>query len=447
MRKIGRDFRQEIFTLALPITIQSLFQSSLSIIDQIMVGSLGSISIAGIGLGGKFASIVSVTIVALCTSAGILISQYYGAKDQKGIWDSFTVNMGFALVVSLIFTGLSLGCPEILMKCYSKDLDVIKASTQYLSIVAISFIPMTITLMFSTVLRSIGLAKMPMYASISSVIINTSLNYVFIFGKLGCPMLGLKGAAVATTLSRIIEMLILLVYFSKVCKKGQIKIHLDFRYREGFLKQVWKITYPILLCEFLWSLGENIYASIYGRLGTLSCAAMTLTGPIQSLVIGLFSGVSAAAGIMVGNRLGTNEMDEAYNRAKAFIKIGTLGSLVLSIMVVVIAPFYVHIFNVESQVRTITVYILWVYALIAPVKILNMIASGGILRSGGKTYYTLILDLVGTWLIGIPLGFFSAYYLKWPIEAVYFLLSLEEVFRLVVTLILFKQRKWMNQLA
>ena len=447
MKETKRSFYNEVFKIALPITIQSLFQSSLSVIDQMMVGNLGSISITGIGLGSKFVSLFSVTVSALCTAAGILIAQYYGGKDDKGLKDSFTLNMTFALGISILFMGLSLGIPRSLMGLYSTDQAVIEAGAWYLSILAIGFIPMTITLMFSTLLRSIGLARMPMYASVSSVLINTGLNYVFIFGKLGCPALGLKGAALATTLARMIEMILLLSYYMKVRKKQGLSIDFSFKFREGFLKQVWQIIYPILLCEFLWSLGENIYAIIYGRLGTLSCAAMTLTGPIQSLVIGMFTGVSAATGIMVGNQLGAHQIEEAYDRAKVFIKIGFFGTLCLSILVVIMAPFYTSIFNVESEVKTLTIQILWVYAIIVPVKVLNMITEGSILRSGGKTHYTLILDLVGTWGLGIPLGFIGAYILKWPIYGVYFLLSLEEVVRLMMSLVLFKQRKWVNQLA
>lgn len=447
MKETKKLFYQEALQIAVPITIQSLFQSALSVIDQMMVGSLGSISIAGIGLGGKFVSLFTTTVAALGMAAGILMAQYYGAKDEKGLRASFHLNLLFALAVSMIFMSLSLSCPKQLMTLYSMDQAVIESGAAYLRILAMGFIPMTITLMLSTLLRSIGKAKMPMYASVSSVILNTVLNYLLIYGKCNFPKLGLEGAALATTLARVIEMLWLIGYFIKVNQQDSMQLMSGFSIEQGFTKMVWKIIYPILLCEFFWSLGENIYASIYGRLGTLACAAMTLTGPIQSLVIGMFTGVSAATGIMVGNQLGANQMEEAYKRAKAFIKIGLIGTLCFSMLVLIIAPCYTQIFNVELEVRQLTIHILQVYALLVPVKVLNMIAEGGILRSGGKTHYTLILDFIGTWGLGVPLGLLGAYVLKWQIESVYFLLSLEEVFRLSVTLVLFKKRKWMNQLT
>ena len=447
MKEQSKVFYKECIQIALPIAIQSLFQSSLGIIDQMMVGSLGSISIAGIGLGSKFASLFTVTVTALCMGAGILMAQYYGAKENNGLCHSFSINTLLGIGISIVFTVLSLGLPNELMGLYSKEISVIEASSQYLRILAISFMPLTITLMFSTLLRSIGEVKLPMYASICSVIVNTGLNYILIYGKLGSPVLGIKGAAIATTLARSIEMLILLVAFMKVRHTGQLQLKWALPKEITFVRKAWHIIYPIVICEFLWGLGENIYASIYGRLGTVSCAAMTLTGPIQSIVMGILSGIATATGIMIGKRLGAGEIEEAYEGGKCFMKLGILGALVFSFLVVVIAPFYSQIFHVETEVREVTIRLLNYYAIFIPVKVFNMVAEGGILRSGGKTYYTLIIDSIGTWGIGIPLGLIAAYVLKLPIEQVYFMLSLEEVVRLIITLVLFKQRKWMNCLT
>lgn len=447
MYKAKKGFYDELVKLAIPITIQSLFQSSMSVIDQMMVGSLGSVSIAGIGLGGKLGSLFLVTVSALCTAASILIAQYVGAKDQHGIRKSFWIYLVFAMAVCLLFTAGCLIFPKGCMRFYSRDEEVIKVGAEYLAILAVGFIPMTISLMISTLFRSTGKPKFPMYASVLSIVINTGLNYLLIFGKCGCPSLGAAGAAWATTISRGIECLFGLLYWLKEKPMGKERTSQALVWQKDFLKMVWKITYPILLCEFLWGLGETIYARIYGYLGTTACAAMTLTGPIQSLVIGGFTGVAAATGIMVGNQLGAGNQEAAYTQSKTFIKIGGIGTLILGGIVALTAPIYVQIFKVESEVMQLTILILRVYAVIVPVKVLNMIAEGGILRSGGKTKYTLILDLIGTWGIGIPLGILSGYVWKLPIYEVYGLLSLEEVVRLVMTMIIFKQRKWMNQLS
>ena len=203
---------------------------------------------------------------------------------------------------------------------------------------------------------------------------------------------------------------------------------------------------PILVCEFMWSLGENIYAGIYGHLGTEPCAAMTLINPIQGLMIGALCGLSQAAGVIIGKRLGSREYDEAYSESKKLMYYGFAGAIILSVVILIIKPFYVELYQVEESVKIITQQILVAYAIIAPFKVLNMILGGGIIRSGGKTKYTMGVDLIGTWVFGVPLGLLTAFVLKLSIPYVYFILSLEECVRFVISLILFKKKSWMQSL-
>ena len=211
-------------------------------------------------------------------------------------------------------------------------------------------------------------------------------------------------------------------------------------------RQYSTILMPILVCEFMWSLGENIYAGIYGHLGTEPCAAMTLINPIQGLMIGALCGLSQAAGVIIGKRLGSREYDEAYSESKKLMYYGFAGAIILSGVILIIKPFYVELYQVEESVKIITQQILVAYAIIAPFKVLNMILGGGIIRSGGKTKYTMGVDLIGTWVFGVPLGLLTAFVLKLSIPYVYFILSLEECVRFVISLILFKKKSWMQSL-
>lgn len=189
-----------------------------------------------------------------------------------------------------------------------------------------------------------------------------------------------------------------------------------------------------------------MYAAIYGNIGTDACAAMTMTGPVQGIMIGVLSGLSQAAGILIGKLLGNREYDKAYRNSKRLMQYGILGSLCLSLVVALTSPNYVMIYNVSGQVRDICVNILMVYAIVAPVKVCNMILGGGIIRSGGKTGYVMWIDIIGTWIFGVPLGLLSAFVLYLPIQSVYFMLSLEEVVRLLISLVIFRKRSWMKSL-
>lgn len=203
---------------------------------------------------------------------------------------------------------------------------------------------------------------------------------------------------------------------------------------------------PILVCEFLWSLGENIYAAIYGHMGTDASAAMTLINPVQSLVIGALCGLSQAASVIIGKKLGSREYDQAYRDSWRLIRYGLFGAVILSVLVILASPLYVQIYQVDAEVKLLTRQILLAYALIAPFKVLNMIAGGGIVRSGGKTNYVMVVDMIGTWVFGVPLGLLSAFVWKLSIPYVYFILSLEECVRFAITVFILRGKRWMQSL-
>ena len=214
--------------------------------------------------------------------------------------------------------------------------------------------------------------------------------------------------------------------------------------RDGFLASA---LLPLFVCEASWSLGENVYAAIYGRMGTEQSAAMTLTAPIQGLVIGALCGLSQAAGVIVGKRLGGEDYDGAYRAAKRLMVYGAVGASVLCAVVLLTSGAYVEIYQVSRTVKRLTRQILFVYALAAPFKVLNMILGGGILRSGGRTAYVMGIDMLGTWGFGVPLGLLGAFVWRLPIASVYLLLSLEECIRFAISMAVFRRKRWMRRLG
>lgn len=185
---------------------------------------------------------------------------------------------------------------------------------------------------------------------------------------------------------------------------------------------------------------------MYGHLGTANLAAYTLTCPIQSLIVGALSGLSAAAGVMVGKQLGRKAFDDAYRDARRIMLTGLVGTIGVASLLVLFAGAYTGLYRVDADVQALGKVLLVVFALYAPVKVENMILSGGILRSGGNTRVIMIIDTIGTWGIGIPLCLLAAYGLHWGIVGVYALLTTEEIFRLAVSLVIFKRRSWMISL-
>lgn len=436
-----------VCNLAIPVALQSMLQSSFSIVDQIMIGQLGSVSIAGVGFAGKFSSILSVVVSAIGAVAGIMISQYLGQENRFEVRRSFYLNLILGLGIASVFTVLCILFPEQIMGLYTHDPVTKQAAADYLRIIAGTFLPLAGATLLSTFFRCMEKARLPLYASIVSAMLNTVLNYILIFGKCGFARMGARGAAIATVIAQCANFLLMLFMIQR--RNALLKKSADSLSEEGRFdwKQYGAMLFPILVCEVAWSLGENVYAAIYGHIGTQSSAAMTLINPIQGLMIGALCGLSQAASIIIGKKLGNREYDEAYQASKKLILYGAVGSVLLSVVVIITSSLYVEIYQVEESVKLLTRQILFAYALVAPFKVLNMILGGGILRSGGKTKYVMFIDIIGTWGFGVPLGLFAAFVLKLEIPYVYFILSLEECVRFGISVIVFRRKKWMQSLG
>ena len=444
--KQQEHFFKTVCALAIPVALQSMLQSSFSMVDQIMIGQLGEINVAGVGLAGKFASIYSVVISAIGAVAGIMIAQYLGQKNRSEVRRSFFTNLLLGAGIAGMFMVICTLFPNQIMGAYTKDVQTRQAAAEYLMLVSGTFVPMTGATLLSTLFRCLEKPRLPLYASILSALLNTGLNYILIFGKLGISPMGVRGAAFATVISQCVNFLLMFLMLSQngsllKFNEGEPTVTLRMNW-----KQYWSMLLPLLVCEVVWSLGENVYAAIYGHMSTDASAAMTLTNPIQGLVIGALCGLSQAASVIIGKHLGSGENEEAYWSAKKLLVYGAIGSVFLSIIVIFTSKAYVGIYQVDNVVKAMTVQILFAYAVVVPFKVLNMILGGGIIRSGGRTKYVMFIDMVGTWCFGVPLGLLSAFVWKLSIPYVYFLLSLEECIRFGISLIVFHRRKWMNQL-
>ncbi|WDC81424.1 MATE family efflux transporter [Ligilactobacillus ruminis] len=440
-------FMKSLCKIAIPVTLQSMLQASFSIVDQIMIGQLGETNISAVGLCGNFSLIFSVVIGAVSTVAGILIAQFIGAKETTEAWCSLDVSLICGIVISALFLIAAGVFPSQILGLYTKDMSIINTGAVYFRIVALSYLPMAVINILSSWLRCKEHATIPFLASLGAVVANTGLNYLLIFGKFGFSCMGIKGAAIATFISQLFNLAIIVIGFVLCTRKDGDTPILSLHFKKITIRDYLIMILPILISEFLWSLGQNVESAVYGHLGTSNLAAYTLTGPIQGLIVGALSGLSAAAGVMIGKRLGMKEYDKAYIESKKIMYAGLFGSVAVSALLILLAGVYTEFYRVDDNVKELGKILLIVFALYAPVKVENMILGGGIIRSGGNTRIIMIIDIVGTWCIGIPLCLLAAYVFKWGIVGVYTLLTTEELFRLAVSLIIFIRRKWIISLC
>ena len=434
-----RSFFMQAMRISVPVALQAMLQSSFSIVDQMMVGQLGSTQIAAVEIGGKPGFIFSFVSGAVATVTGIMVSQYMGRDEEDAVSGSMSVNLCAMLVVAAMTSLLCLAIPASLAALFTADAAVVAEATGYIRLVAPIFPMSGVASVLAVELRCRDHAGYPLYISVAAVAVNTLLNRLLIFGGAGLPALGVKGAAMASVASQLVQLGLMVAVYGRLCR---------FRFRPAIGKSAFRqymaMLLPIVANEFLWTVGQSVNTGIYGHMGTAELAGMALTGPVQGLMIGALSGLSQAAGILIGKQLGQGNYDTAYRQSVKLCGYGLAGSLALSALLIALRGFYVGFFRVESQVRDIGAGLLLIFAVLAPVKVQNMILGGGVIRSGGKTRYIMVIDMLGTWLVGVPLGLLTGVALKLPIGWVYFILSQEELFRLVLSIAMFRSRKWMN---
>lgn len=442
------SFLRVVVGIAIPVGLQSMLQSSFAMVDQLMVGQLGSAAVAAVEVASRPAFIYSVVVGAAASAAGIMVSQYLGMGDDEMADRSLSVNLAAVTVLAGAFMAVCLLFPEQIVRIFVKDDPaVLPPGKSYLLRIAWTYLPSGIASILSVMIRCMGRAVLPLGAGAAAAAVNTLLNYALIFGRSGFPALGVDGAAIASVVSQMVNLLLILAMFFRLKAERHSGLHFSLALgAAGWRQFIWMLL-PILINEFFWSLGQNVNTCIYGHIGTGALAAMSMTGPIQGLFIGAMSGVSQAAGILVGKRLGAREYDAAYQESKKLMLYGLAGSLMLSPALILLKNPYVLLYNVEPAVQETASLLLSVFALLAPVKVANMILGGGIVRSGGKTGYVLAIELAGTWLVGAPLGLVAAFVFRLPIQWVYFILSQEELVRLLLTALFFRSRKWMANLS
>lgn len=436
------SFRREVFQIAIPVALQSMLQSSFSMIDQIMLGQLGEAEIAAVEIAGKPSFIYTFVLGAVAGVAGIMISQYLGKEDEKAVSRSLSVNLLVAVLLGVLFTALSLIFTTPFINLFTSDAAVLSDAVSYLRIVSLSFVFMGVSQIFAVPLRCLGKASWTLYVGLLSAVLNTLLNFVLIFGKFGFPMLGIRGAAFASVVSQLVSAVLMVVLYLRLCGRMRFSLRLG---KDGYRQYLFMLL-PVVLNEFFWTIGQSVNTFVYGNMGTDELAGMSMTSPVQGLLIGAMSGLSQAAGILIGKALGKRDYDAAYEQSKRLCFYGVIGSAVLAVLLILLRMPYTTLYRVSDDVRIIGAELLLAFAVLLPVKVSNMILGGGIIRSGGRTKYIMMIDMLGTWAVGVPLALFTGLYLRLPIVWVYFIMSQEETVRLLISVWMFRGRKWMNTL-
>lgn len=440
----NKSYLKKILLIAIPISVQNILQSSLiSFTDQLMIGQLGSPSVAGIGIASKFISMFTVVISAISTAIAIIIAQNIGQQDEGDVNEGFWTGVLAALSVALLFFIPTVAAPEKIMTLYSNDPVTVSVASDYIRIFSVSFFMIAASIMVMTMLRCLESTGVIMLSGAVSAVVNITFNYIFIFGKLGIEPMGTDGAAIGTILGHLTNFIFLTVSLKLYCRKNETDIPFGIMRKKSDWIPFIKMFIPVVVGGFLWSLGDNVYTAIYGHIGTMACAAMTLTLPLQGVVLGAIKGIVSASGVVVSKMMGAADFDTAYRYGKRNVILAFVTTSAISAFLLLSSDLYPLFFKVEQETRMLTQTIIRIYAVFAPIKMIFFTIQSGVLKCGGKIIYTLIMDIISTWIIGVPVAFICAFELDLPITMVYTMICLSEIIMTVASIFVFRSRKWM----
>ncbi|MFV2050466.1 MATE family efflux transporter [Metabacillus litoralis] len=442
-----QHFHRNMTGLAIPIAIQTLLISSLNMVDSLMIGQLGVDNIAATGVGNKIITILILVLQGFGSGAAIFSAQYWGKKDLQGIRKILYLTCIIMSVFSLAFSLVTLIFTSSFIRIFTDDIAVIELGVTYLRIISLSYFVTALTVLFSTILKSMGEVKRPLYISIIAICLNTVLNYLLIFGHVGFAQLGIEGAAIATLIARTVQTFMLFVLIKQYLQISIKSIHVKEVLDRPLVKRYFMITIPSIINHALWTAGETTYFWVYAQMGTEQLAAVTLIDPLLFVFMALFIGLSDASTVMVGNSIGENDEEKAVKYAKQYLWITFGFSIISAVGIFATSPLYISIYNVSDVVAIEAKNILIVYTFLITGKMLNMVNNIGVLRAGGDTKYVLYLDIMGVWAVGLPLALLGAFVWELPIYLVFALANSHELLRAIFGIKRTLSKKWINHVT
>lgn len=450
-----REFYLYVLGIAVPMILQNLITNFVSMLDNIMVGQVGTAQMSGVSIVNQFMFVFNITIFGGVSGASIFGTQFYGKGDHEQ--QKFTVRFRIILACFVVSVGtlvFKIFGSNLIELFLSKDdsPEMIAATLQYgedyLRVMILSLFPFAIGQAYASVVRECGETKIPMYGSLAAIGVNLFLDYGLIFGHFGMPKLGVQGAAIATVIAKVIEAAVIILWAHIHVEKN--------RYIEGLFrgfKIPWKLTTdmikkgcPLLINEFLWALGMSVVAQSYSARGLDVVAARNIAMTINNLFSVVYIQLGASIGIIVGAKLGAGLLEQAKDTDNKLIFFSTAITIVVAVIMLPVARFFPELYNTESQIKELATYFIVVQAVAMPIWSYTN-ACYFTLRSGGKTGVTFLFDFVFSWVVMIPLAFGLSHFTNMEIHWLIAIVTYSELLKAVVGYFLVRSGIWINNLV
>lgn len=450
-----RDFYKMVIAIALPILLQNGITNFVNLLDNIMVGRVGTDAVSAVSIISQFFFVFNITLFGGVSGASIFGAQFYGSGDTEGLRNTFR----FRFIVCVLLTAIAMlllfffGSELISLYLHDGDAsgnvaDTLSLAETYLLIMLIGFPPFAVSLCYASTLRDMGQTRVPMRASFLAVLVNLVLNYLLIFGKLGFPKLGVAGAAYATVISRYVECLVILLYThgnQDICP-FIIDAFKSLKVPASLTKNIVKKGFPLLSNEILWATGTAVLSQCYSMRGLAVVASYSIANTVMNLFNVSFIALGSAIAIVVGNLLGAGKMREARERDTQMVVFSVLITAAFSAVMALCAPYFPLLYNTSDEVHILARDIIWITAAFMPMHAFSH-ASYFTLRSGGKTFITFVFDSCFMWAVSIPMAYIISRYTALPMRPMYAIVTAVEMLKCIMGFFFLRSDMWLNNLV
>ncbi|GAB1484108.1 MATE family efflux transporter [Treponema sp.] len=442
-----KAFYRSLFTLAIPISLQSLINSSVNMADTVMIGRLGTVEIASVGLGNQVFFLFTMLLFGIGSGGTVFTAQYWGKQDIEGIRRTTGICLVFSFITATFFTLVSLFAPSFIISLYSNDPAVISAGSVYLRGLAPSFIPFAVSFVFTLIMRSVEKVRLSIVATIISLSINVVLNACLIFGLGIFPRMGVAGAALATVIARYVEVLILVgsSYRLRYVFTGSFKEL--FNIKASSVRYFLLIALPVMVNELLWSLGITMQNVVFARTGTNAIAAFNITSTVSQLTWVAFIGLGNGAAVLIGKKIGQSDELQARSYAGLITRFMPLLAAAVALILIPLSWSLPYLFKVEPSVFHIINRMFIILALSYPFRAFNMAMIIGVCRAGGDTIFSVVYDVAVMWVITLPLAALASFLLGAPVWLVYLCVAMEDPLKMLLGVWRLRSGKWLHNVT
>lgn len=439
-----KEFYRKVFQISIPIALQSLITIAINLVDTMMLGRLGETAISGSALANQFVNVFQILCMGMGMGASVLVSRFYGQGDYGALRKAVTIMYRFCLVIAALFTAATLLFPQGVMRIYTAEEAVVREGAAYLEWMFPGYLLLGFSLTTTLTLRSVKKVTVPLLSSVSGLFLNIFFNYCLIFGKMGFPRLEIRGAALATMISRFFECAVICGYFWFVEKEVGYRLRHFFLRCGNLVREYFRVSFPVLVSDGLLALGNNAVAMVIGRMGESYVAANAITVMAQQLSTVLVQGISQASAILTGHTLGEGDVEKAQRQGYTFFFMGAVLGVLAGGFIIATSEIMIGFYNVSEGTREIARQLMNAIGVITFFLATNSILTKGVLRGGGDTRFLMVADILFLWVVSVPLGAMAGLVWKLPAFWVYFLLKADQVLKAVWCVQRLRSRKWIK---